>query len=97
MNTEVRSKSVGQMIKESEEAAFQEKLSAFRHPILTIAQVRERLTALARGQVWWLDKFTDGRAKRPDHEIDTHRQHLAALVQASDLLKGVRNEPEPGR
>lgn len=42
------------------------------------------LDSLAQSKADWLSTFSDGKKKRPDHEIETQRQHLAVLRQAAD-------------
>lgn len=43
----------------------------------------EALDAMAYGKVTWLSDFSDGRNKRPDHEIEHKRRELDVLKQAA--------------
>lgn len=47
-------------------------------------QMHVELTKMAVAKIDWLQRFSDGRDKRPDHEIETKRRELAVLQQAKD-------------
>lgn len=51
-----------------------------RIPSLDMA---DRFDRMVYGKTCWLADFSDGRMKRPDHEIEEKRLELAALKQAA--------------
>lgn len=51
----------------------------------------ETLRAQAQSKHWWLNSFSSGPKKRPDHEIDRKRKDVAALEQASDIVMAIAN------
>lgn len=78
---------VGALIKEAEERKIEEASRAALLPELSVAQILEGLKAQVTSKVWWIEKFSTGPGKRPDHEINTRRHELAVLVQAAKRLK----------
>lgn len=42
------------------------------------------LAKLVFSKTTWLADFSDGKNKRPDHEIETRRRELSVLQQAHD-------------
>ncbi|NTS30692.1 hypothetical protein HQ945_05450 [Phyllobacterium sp. BT25] len=42
----------------------------------------DELNKLVIGKATWLQDFSEGRRKRPDHEIETRWRELAVLKQA---------------
>ncbi len=42
----------------------------------------QELNKLVIGKATWLQDFSEGRRKRPDHEIETRWRELAVLKQA---------------
>jgi hypothetical protein len=46
-----------------------------------MAHEMERMAHAKQG---WLSTFSAGKKKRPDHEIEAQRLHLAVLRQAAD-------------
>ncbi|MGV1752819.1 hypothetical protein [Agrobacterium sp. CG674] len=88
--------SVGGLVRAAEDRIVAEKAHAARTPSLSVVQIRSSLKDMIRSKIWWIDKFSEGRAKRPDHEITSARKQLAALVQADDLLKGEHSAADRG-
>jgi hypothetical protein len=41
----------------------------------------------------WLETFSEGSKKRPDHEIEVQRQHLSVLQQAADDYQRAADRP----
>jgi len=48
----------------------------------THAEMAEELNKLVWSKQTWLDEFSGGPKRRPDHEIETRRRELAVLMQA---------------
>lgn len=78
---------VTQLAQQAEERAFQYAKTQARLRTLSLAQVLEELDKRARSTHWWLEKFSDGRDKRPDTQIEQKQLELAVLVQVRDRLK----------
>jgi len=91
-----QSTSVSSLIREAEERQLQEVVAGARTPSLSVVQIRQSLGEMIRSKVGWIQRFSEGRNKRPDHEIVKARAQLASLVQARDLLKGDQNAPDRG-
>jgi hypothetical protein len=53
------------------------------------------LASMIGGKSWWLRNFSDGRSKRPDHEIEQKREELQCLKQAHKLFTVAANRSEP--
>lgn len=51
---------------------------------LTNADILQALSEMVNSKIDWLDTFSDGRQKRPDHEIEYARRHLAVLTGLRD-------------
>jgi hypothetical protein len=49
---------------------------------LSNLEMVEELNKLVIGKATWLQEFSEGRRKRPDHEIEARWQELAVLKQA---------------
>lgn len=47
-------------------------------------QMQIELTKMAVSKIDWLQRFSSGRDKRPEHEIDTKRRELSVLQQAKE-------------
>jgi hypothetical protein len=45
-------------------------------------EMAEELNKLVIGKATWLQEFSEGRRKRPDHEIEAKWRELAVLKQA---------------
>ncbi len=71
----------------AEEAHIQQQMQEARQNKLVLRMILQHLDKMARSKIWWLNRFGSGKGARPAHEIETHRGHLEALVQARDLLK----------
>ncbi|MDX3927650.1 MAG: hypothetical protein QHC90_17810 [Shinella sp.] len=41
----------------------------------------------------WLETFSSGSKKRPDHEIEIQRKHLAVLQQAAEDYQRAADRP----
>jgi hypothetical protein len=53
----------------------------------------EELNKLVIGKATWLQEFSEGRRKRPDHEIETRWRELEVLKQAvSDYTAAAQRE-----
>lgn len=52
-------------------------------PRLTHAEMVEGLERLIFSKSDWIATFSTGTKKRPDHEIETQKQHLRVLEQAA--------------
>lgn len=50
----------------------------------THEEMHIELTKMAVSKIDWLQKFSDGRDKRPDHEIELKRRELSVLQQAKE-------------
>jgi hypothetical protein len=50
-------------------------------------EMAHQLSLMVSAKVDWLRRFSDGKAKRPDHEIDHKRRELAVLNQAAGDYK----------
>lgn len=56
-------------------------------------EMAEELNKLVIGKATWLQEFSEGRRKRPDHEIETRWRELAVLKQAvSDYTAAAQRE-----
>lgn len=51
---------------------------------LTHDEMAHELSKLCYGKVDWLSRFSDGRNRRGDHEIELKRRELAVLQQAKE-------------
>lgn len=51
---------------------------------LTHDEMHIELTKMSVAKINWLRRFSDGRDKRPDHEIELKRRELAVLTQAKE-------------
>lgn len=49
----------------------------------THAEMAHEMDRMAHSKYGWLSTFSTGKKKRPDHEIETQRHHLAVLRQAA--------------
>lgn len=47
-------------------------------------EMAHELAKLAYGKADWLSRFSDGRNRRGDHEIELKRRELAVLQQAQE-------------
>jgi hypothetical protein len=57
------------------------------------SEMAEELNKLVIGKADWLQKFADGRSKRPDHEIEARWRELNVLKQAvSDYSAAAQRE-----
>lgn len=57
------------------------------------AEMADELNKLVIGKATWLQDFSSGRPKRPDHEIETRWRELAVLKQAtSDYRRAAGRE-----
>lgn len=50
----------------------------------THEEMRDELAKQVFAKAQWLADFSDGKRKRPDHEIETKRCELDVLQQAHD-------------
>lgn len=82
--------SVTALAHQADQAEFEQAWYAAAGQTMKKSEVIEALTQAARSKKWWLDKFSEGPKKRPDHEIDRARQQFTALVKAVEKLKEVR-------
>lgn len=56
-------------------------------------RMAEELNKLVIGKATWLSDFSDGKRKRPDHEIETRRRELTVLKQAtSDYQRAAQRD-----
>lgn len=51
---------------------------------LSHADMAEGMRNLVSAKVGWLESFSVGAKKRPDHELDVQRNHLRVLTQAAE-------------
>ncbi len=51
---------------------------------LTNEQVHQALSGMVNSKADWLRTFSDGRQKRPDHEIEYAQRHLEVLIGLRD-------------
>lgn len=51
---------------------------------LSFGDMADDLTKMATSKSWWLEACSSGPKKRPDHELEIQRKHLAVLQQAAD-------------
>jgi hypothetical protein len=51
---------------------------------LSHAEMYHGIQLMVVSKLNWLSRFSDGRSKRPDHEIDQKRRELAVLRQAKE-------------
>lgn len=51
---------------------------------LTHAEMAHELGKLAYGKIDWLHRFSSGKLKRADNEIETKRRELTVLQQAKE-------------
>lgn len=57
------------------------------------SEMAEELNKLVIGKATWLSDFSEGKRKRPAHEIDTKWRELAVLKQAtSDYGRAAERE-----
>lgn len=47
-------------------------------------EMAHELGKLCYGKVDWLHRYTSGKQKRPDHEIELKRRELSVLTQAKE-------------
>lgn len=48
----------------------------------THAEMAEEISKLVWSKQTWLDTFSNGAKRRPDHDIETRQRELAVLQQA---------------
>jgi hypothetical protein len=51
---------------------------------LSHADMAHEFTRMCVSKINWLHRFSSGRDKRPDHEIETKRHELSVLQQAKE-------------
>lgn len=44
----------------------------------------DTIRAIIRAKVTWLDSFSTGRNKRPEHEVEAKRQEVTVLRSVAD-------------
>lgn len=71
----------------ADDAAFQKAWAEASASTMMKSEVIESLTSAARSKHWWIQKFSAGSGKRPDHEIERARSQFTALVKAVEKLK----------
>jgi hypothetical protein len=49
---------------------------------ISSSEMADELNKLVIGKATWLQDFSDGKRKRPDHEIETRWRELKVLKQA---------------
>lgn len=60
-----------------------------RHPI-TYTTKLDMVVGMIRSKMTWIETFSAGRSKRPDHEIEHKREEVAVLNEiAADYRKAV--------
>ncbi|MBO3760377.1 hypothetical protein [Ciceribacter sp. L1K22] len=88
-----RASSVDGLVKEAEDRKVRTRVAEARAEVLPRHELLDGLQVLIRAKVWWIENFSVGTRRRPDHEVSARRRELAVLVQASDLIAG---RPEGG-
>lgn len=81
--------SVTELASRADQAAFEKAWHDASREVMMKSEVIESLTEAARSKKWWLDMFSAGAKKRPDHEIERARRQFLALVKAVEKLKEV--------
>lgn len=51
---------------------------------LSFPDMADDLRRMANSKAVWLETFSSGSKKRPDHELEIQRKHLTVLQQAAD-------------
>lgn len=60
---------------------------------ITYATKMDTVVGMIRSKMTWLETFSTGRSKRPDHEIEHKREEVAVLNEiAADYRKAVTVE-----
>lgn len=92
----MRQMGVDALIRESEEVKLDEAIQGAREPQLSVAAILEGLNRQIRSKHWWLQNYSTGAKKRPDHELRSRRHELAVLVQARAMIaRGGANAAKP--
>lgn len=60
---------------------------------LSHADMAEDLRRMVTSKADWLETFSSGSKKRPDHELEIQRKHLAVLQQAADDYQRAADRP----
>ncbi len=63
--------------------------------ILSHQDMADGLRQMATSKKFWLDNFSSGGKKRPEHEVTQQRQHLKVLNHAADHFQAMANRREP--
>lgn len=57
----------------------------------------EGMRKMATAKSGWLETFSSGAKKRPDHEIETQQKHLQVLEQAAEDYQRAADRPQQAR
>jgi hypothetical protein len=60
---------------------------------LSYAEMVAGLRKMIASKADWLETFSSGSKKRPDHEIEIQRKHLAVLQQAAEDYQRAADRP----
>ena len=60
---------------------------------LSHADMAEDLRKMVTSKANWLETFSSGSKKRPDHELKIQRKHLTVLQQAADDYQRAADRP----
>lgn len=71
----------------ADDAAFRKAWDEASASTMMKSEVIESLTSAARSKHWWIETFSAGPRKRPDHEIERARSQFTALVKSVEKLK----------
>jgi len=60
---------------------------------LSYAEMVEGLGKMITSKTDWLETFSSGSKKRPDHELEIQRKHLTVLQQAAEDYQRAADRP----